>query len=172
MNQLEMFPTDPSSVLRAHANKLTEIKAQKQKIEDELKKITEQEKTLEEKIIPQLMDDFGFSEITFQDGTKCILSEFPVGKITAETMAGAYAWLRANNHEGIIKNVVEARFIKGQDEDASTALAFFEARGIPAEKKETIHYQTLQSFIREQADSPDFPRDLFNVFEVKKAVFK
>lgn len=151
---------------RAH-DSLNNVKAD---LEAQLKAINDKLRVITEQNLPMLMEAADLDKLDFNDGSTLRLQTFYNGKITNEE---AMDWLVENNCDGIIKTEVIAKFNRGERDLATKALEAIAHLGYSVELKEGVHHQTLQAFLREQCEeNPDFPRELFNVFEGKRAVFK
>jgi hypothetical protein len=81
----------------------------------------------------------------------------------------AFAWLKANGHEDIIKNVVSLQFGRGEDESAETMLQSLTSQGYSPSNKRWVEPMTLKAFAREQVESgTDLPFETFNVYVGQK----
>lgn len=139
--------------------------------EEEAKALKRQAATIEQETLPALFEDLGIQSVTLADGTLLQLKTFPVGRLSPATREQALQWLRDHNHEGIISNTFKVGLRTHQNEQARQLEDFLRGSTIPFDKKMDVHSSTLKAFIREMADSPEFPRDLFNVYDVKQVEF-
>jgi hypothetical protein len=153
-------------------NRLKEIAAEIKKKEQEVKELKATYTVIEGTHLPELFEELGVTGITLSSGTNITMSKFPVGRITDLTRDEAYTWLRENNHGGIIKDSFKVGLGIHEEETSNRLKDFLTANRIPFENKEDIHNATLKSFIREQSEEEGFPKELFNVFEVKKVEFR
>lgn len=122
-----------------------------------------------EKQLPELMDSAQVKATTSQTGKKVEIADDVKGGISEENKPAAFAWLRANNEETIIKNVIEIGLTRGQDNTAGEIIAYLKEKwGIEAERKETVHYQTLVAWLRRKleagAELPVEPVNLFGLY--------
>lgn len=115
--------------------------------------------------IPTAMQACGMSEFKLADGTKISCKEFVRAAIPKAKLADAFAWLEANGHADLIKNVVSASFGKGEDEAAQEALAALADIGAMPSAKRSVAPPTLGAFVREQRElGIDVPEDLLGVY--------
>ena len=84
-------------------------------------------------------------------------------------------WLRDNNFDSIIKNIVSAQFAKGEDSKAMQVYWELLAKGFNATHKEDVHWQTMKAFLKEQCRNNTLStsdKELFGVYEFKLAKIK
>ena len=84
----------------------------------------------------------------------------------------AFAWLEKHKHGDLIKHSVQIFF---QRTDGEWFRKFMEGikkqkKPLDARPRDYIEPQALKRFVRENLKDPDFPRELFGVFERKVAV--
>lgn len=130
-----------------------------------------------EKELPELMDSASLSTTTSTSGKKVEIVDDVKGGISKENQSAALNWLRSNNEEAIIKNVIEIQLGRGQDNIAGEILQYLKEKwGIDAERKESVHYQTLVAWLRRKledgADLPVEPVNLFGLFVQRIAKIK
>lgn len=148
-------------------------------------------RTLTHETIPDLMLAEGVNTLTTDTGLSLTIEPFITGNIPSATSierargeeearlierkTNAFSWLRANQHDGIIKNVVSVAFGKGQDQQAQELLV--KLRGemqLPAEQNESVHHSTLQAWLRECVNKRKLPIpfDLFAVEVGRRVVIE
>jgi hypothetical protein len=134
-------------------------------LKDKLREISEVQ-------IPEFMMQLGMSEFSLTDGSAVKIKSFVSAKIPEESMFQAFQWLRNNNYDAIIKRQISLAFGKGEDKVAQKLAADLQKRGLAFVDKVGVHPMTLKSFCTERiADGdPNFPRELFGVFEGKRTV--
>jgi predicted HTH transcriptional regulator len=171
--QLPLPGTAPSELeqCRMLGAKMASLKQEIKDLEEQAKAKEEEFKNIEQNLLPELFHNLEIDEIRMADGTRIKLEEFPVGRITEPKREAAFSWLRENNLDSIIKNVVNIPLDRGQDQYVDHIVELCGRLNLSMERKEAIHPMTLKAFIKEQAESPDFPRELFNVYEVRKVKF-
>lgn len=136
-------------------------------------------KQLSESMIPELAASLGIEGLTMDDGSKVKVEKFYTGSISAERSAEAFKWLREHGHDSLIKNQISLEFSKGQDEYVGKILALLNKNkvlneiGVAPAHKESVHYQTLKAFIKEQMEAGnDIPQETLGVFVGKKTTVK
>lgn len=149
----------------------------KQSLEHRLSQVEELKehiRQIEEDVLPELMDEQGIEDMTLSCGAKISCKDFVVARIKDQETA--FDWLRDTNNEGIIKNEIKIELARGDDEQAQRVSDLLDEKGIPATRKETIHYQTLNAFIREAVNDPELneslPKEAFGVYETRKVTIK
>lgn len=174
-SQDELFPPDlsPLHQLLYLNNVCKDLDEQLMELELVVKDKNDRLRQYREQLMPQLMEDLGITEFVLSDGRKIILQEITSGAISEATKREAMEWLRQHNHDGIIKNTVAVSLPRGDDEMAQRVIHNLHASGVHnITHKQEVHYQTLQAFLREMAHTPNFPRELFKVHEVKRVIVK
>lgn len=123
---------------------------------------------IENTILPGIMEEMGLANITLEDGTEIKLKK--VVKGTVKDGERFYAWLR---EQGI---TVITTTVKSTSEEFYGAIEkALEDKEIDYEKKESIHWQTLQKIIRETVDEKGilaFPENTVSIDEITTAVVK
>jgi hypothetical protein len=119
---------------------------------------------LEKRLIPDIMNMVGLTELKLKDGSKITLKPDVGGSVPKDRMEAVSDWLEANNSAAIMKRSLVVDFDKKEQLIAANT---------PFSINTSIHHSTLQAFIREQVETnPEFPRELFGVYEAQKAVVK
>lgn len=128
----------------------------------------------EQEDLPELMREFGLSELKLEDGTSVSISEEVSAAITEANRAAAHAWLRAHEFGGLIKTIVSVEFGRGEDDEAAEAAERIASElHRPVDHVEKVHPSTLKSFVREQlAEGHTVPFDLFSVHPFARAKIK
>lgn len=117
-------------------------------VEQELKRLTQIKNKLETERIPALMEEMGQTKGTW-NGVEVKLVQKIDARITEANKNSAFAWLRDNGHDGIIKNDVSMSFDKGQDNLVGDVIHILREKGFDPKQKTTVHGNTLKSFIKE-----------------------
>lgn len=134
-------------------------------LEKNLEQLKEKHQKVSTQLIPDAMKEIGLSEVTTSNGARVVIKPFYSARIPDEWITRAFKWLRAHDHGGLIKNVVVCEFGKGADNEAKEVKALLKKEGIPFEHKETIHPQTLKSFVKEQIENgKPLNHDMFGVY--------
>jgi len=149
------------------------IKNRIEELEAELKAAKAKHRIMVEREIPEMMLDIGLMQIALEDGTEIKVDDIICARISEARRPAAHQWLRDNGYGDLIKNVVEARFAAGEDQQATDLLHQLIDSGFSVDQKESIHYQTLQAQVRRwAADGTQFPEEVFGVYRGKVAVIK
>ncbi len=124
--------------------------------------------------LPELLREFGLSEVKLDNGAKVTVKDEVTAAIPEARRAEAFAWLEQRNYDGISKTVVSIPFERGEAAEARKASEeLSESLGRPAELARTVHAQTLKSFVKERmAAGEAIPFDLFGVFPYSVATVK
>ena len=133
---------------------------------EELLKETKEHLThVSDKVIPDLMDEAGLAEFTTKSGFKVVVKPFYNGKITTENEGECFQWLEQSGNSGLIKHNVEVKLGRSEHELATKITAYLAGLGVDYSDKESVHWATLNAFIKEQITKGHaFPMELFNVF--------
>lgn len=125
----------------ALGNQLTELSSQIELMEEQVKERKALVKRIAETMLPDLMGQIGLTEFSLTGGRKIKIKPDIYCSAPEARMEQITAWLNERNMSAIIKT------------------------------KPSIHPSTLKSFVKERlAEDPQFPRELFGVSEVQKAV--
>jgi hypothetical protein len=149
--------------------KLKELQNQIKADEEKLSLLKHKVRDLEERIIPEMMQEAGVSKIKLEDGTEVEVKPFYAAKIPESRVDEAFSWLRSKGFEDLIKNTVTASFGRGQDNEVSELINVCEKFGFNYNKKEKVEPMTLKAFVREQVEGgKKLPFDLFGVYIANK----
>ena len=116
--------------------------------ENKLKDLKFQKTKIEAQHIPSLMEEMGQTKGTF-NGVEVKLVQRIDARITEANKEAAFAWLRNNGHDGIIKNDVTMSFSKGEDNLAGDVIGLLRDKGFDPVQKTSVHASTLKSFIKD-----------------------
>ena len=123
---------------------MAKAKAKEQEISD-----------LEQKSIPDLMTAMGITGFDLEDCRKLTCNRMYFASISEVNRPRAWGWLKSNDHDDIIKNVLTLTFGKGEDEQASQAINSIKKLGYVPSQERRIHGQTLKAFVKEMAEEGD-----------------
>lgn len=139
--------------------------------EQKIETAKEEIKTLLERAIPDAMSEVGMSDIGLADGTRVKVEPFHRGSITEKTKAAAHQWLEDNGFGGLVKREVQVSFARDA-EGVDGLRAYIQEFGLTSKEKEAVNHQTLQAFIRNQAEKGEpVPQDLFSVYSGQTTKF-
>jgi polyhydroxyalkanoate synthesis regulator phasin len=148
---LKQMPQEKLESLGVMANRAVDLEDEIEKLEQAVSKMKEEHRKLIEVEMPSIMLEIGLSEVKTTTGRKLSMTTFYSASIPAETEADAFAWLRENNFDSIIKNKIEATFGKGEDERVQKLMEQLVDEGFTC--KTNVHPMTLKSFVKEQIES-------------------
>lgn len=136
--------------------------------------LKEQQKELDSltmQVIPAFFDQVGVKEITLPDGTKVTVEEKVYPNISKADWPAAYAWLKKNKLESLVKNEMKVEFGKGEEEKAEELIEYLVTHSVENfTNKQYVHPQTLGAFVRERlAEGKDIPASI-SVNPVRKSV--
>ena len=150
-------------------NQLNTLKKQIEKDEESLTLLKHKARDMEERIIPEMMQEAGVSLLKLSDGSTVEVKPFYAAKIPESRVEEAFSWLRGKGFEDIIKNTVTASFNRGQDNQVSELIKVCEEHGFNYNKKEKVEPMTLKAFVKEQVEGgKELPFDLFGVYIANK----
>ncbi len=120
----------------------------------ELADAVEVARHIEQEALPELMKEFGLTEITLESGAKVSILADVQCSISEDRRGVAHAWLRKNGFEGLIKSALNVAFDRSELENAEEAAFMLSIlTGQEIVLKETIHPQTLKSFVKERMEA-------------------
>jgi len=162
--QFRTAPPDPTglnSLLRRRADLQELHAAQKAALQD----TTTQLQLLEDDELPAVMDQLGVQEL-IHDGLKFAVDVKVSHSVPADRRPAAIAWLEANGHSGLVKDMIEIAFARGRDEEAGKLYEELLSR-FPADmrRERWVEPATLGAFVRETyQDGGQLPVDLFGIY--------
>ena len=150
-------------------NQLKDLRNQIEDAEEKLSLLKNKSRDLEERIIPEMLQEAGVSLLKLADGSSVEVKPFYAAKIPESRVEEAFSWLRGNGFEDLIKNTVTASFNRGQDNQVSELIKVCEEHGFNYNKKEKVEPMTLKAFVKEQVETgKQLPFDLFGVYIANK----
>ena len=162
--------------LRAVADLVRQQLALERRVEDleaDLKRAQQDLVKVSQELLPEAMLEHGLSELKMDDGSRVTVSQFIQAHISKEHQQQAFDWLRHNEFDDLIKNVVSLEFGKGEDERAQDVMDKLSDEGFDPVNKQSVHPSTLKAFVKELIEKgAEIPSDLFGIFIGKKAVIK
>lgn len=146
--------SDTLKEISENAKALEALIAQQRKKEAELDEIKQQVEIISGTVLPQLMSDIQMKEFTLESGTKVAYITIYKGKIPEASKVEAFKYLEDTKNDGIIKNILEVRFDRDQNEAAKQLAQAAMDQGIGQVKiDQTVHPKTLESFIKDQIEA-------------------
>lgn len=115
--------------------------------------------------IVSLMEERGVKSIKMSDGQSVDIKPFYTGSISKDNQEEAFAWLRNEGYDDIIKNQVILKFGRAEDDKADQIFSDLASKGLDADRNIKVEPMTLKAFIRELIENgKDIPMDLFGVY--------
>ena len=143
---------------------LREVEQQIEDAENHLKLLKQDKHRMSVETIPQLMDEMGVERLDV-DGVTVERKMIVSASIPADRKDEAFAWLRENGCDDIIKNDVTCSFGKGQDNSAKNVISILEDAGFEPSTKTHVHPSTLKAFVKERVtDGKPIDLDMFGAF--------
>lgn len=150
------------------ANRQIVLEAEIENLETQVSRKKEELFNLSTIKLPDAMNLIGLQDFSLKNGAKVMIKPFYSGKISDENKNKAFAWLRAEGHDSIIKRVINVALGKGDDKIATMISKYLLSKKVVYEDKESVHPQTLKSFIKEQmTGGKPFPAPLFGAYAGK-----
>jgi hypothetical protein len=114
--------------------------------------------------IPGLMDEMGVDRLDV-DGVSVSRKMIVHASIPQDRKEEAFAWLRENGLDDIIKNDVTCSFGKGEDNVAGDVVGLLHEKGFDPKTKTHVHPSTLKAFVKERiVDGKPIDLDMFGAF--------
>jgi hypothetical protein len=149
--------------------KLSYLRLQIEQREEEISKLKSQARDLEERTIPDMMQEAGVSLLKLKDGSTVEVKPFYAAKIPESRIEEAFSWLRGNGHEDLIKNTITTQFSRGQDNQVSELISVCEKFGFNYNQKQKVEPMTLKAFVKDQVEQgKEIPFDMFGVYIANK----
>lgn len=161
--------SDTGKTLSDMVRKLRSVEQEIEQTEEHLKFLEKERKKLSIEGIPELMDEMGVDRIDV-DGVTVRRKLVVYASIPDERKDEAFAWLRSNGLDDIIKNDVTVTFGKGQDNQAGDLLGRLEQEGFQPSNKTHVHSSTLRAFVKERfVSGKPIDLDMFGAFVANAA---
>src|SRR5210317_2514762 len=150
-------------------NHLKDLNKQIEDQEEKLSLLKNKARDLEERIIPEMMQEAGVSLLKLADGSSVEVKPFYAAKIPESRIEEAFSWLRGNGHEDLIKNTITTQFSRGQDNQVSELISVCEKFGFNYNQKQKVEPMTLKAFVKDQVEQgKEIPFDMFGVYIANK----
>ena len=142
-------------------------------IEADLKMMKNKRDHISGEVIPTMMTEMGFSELTLKDNTKLKVSTSYKAHISEANKEMAFNWLRENGLGDIIKNEISVSFGRNEDNKAADYAALAQERGYQPTQKLKVEPMTLKALVRERIEAgKEMPTEIFGVFSENKTTIK
>lgn len=161
--------TNTGKTLSDLVRKLRSVELEIEDAENHLKSLKQEKHKLSVESIPALMDEMGVDRLDV-DGVTVTRKLMVHASIPSERKDEAFAWLRSNGLDDIIKNDVTVTFGKGQDNLAGDLFGRLEREGLQPSNKTHVHPSTLKAFVKERFESgKPIDLDMFGAFVANAA---
>lgn len=161
---LAQVDTGTGKALSSLVRELRSVETQIEDAENHLKFLKSQKHKLSVENIPALMDEMGVERLDV-DGLTVERKMMVHASIPQDRKDEAFAWLRDNNLDDIIKNDVTCSFGKGQDNSAKNVVGILEEAGFDPKTKTHVHPSTLKAFVKERVtEGKPIDLDMFGAF--------
>ena len=169
---LSNIDADTGKALSGFVRELRKVEKEIEDVEEHLKHLKSKKHTLSTERIPELMDEMGMERIDV-DGVTVTRKMVIHASIPVNRKEEAFAWLRENNLDDIIKNDVTCSFGKGEDNVAGDVFGLLQERGFDPKTKTHVHPSTLKAFVKERiTDGKPIDLDLFGAYINNSAEIK
>lgn len=169
----EPAPEDKLERIKFFGEKQRKLTKQIAETENNLSMLKENLRRVMEQDLPEAMDEVNMQKFVLDDGTAVTVKAFYAASIPEDRKEEAFEWLKEHDFDGMIKADVKVTFGKGEFAIAQSFVNFirgFNEKAIDPEYKESIHWQTLRAFVKEQIEGGQpLPLDMFGVFVGRKA---
>jgi hypothetical protein len=143
---------------------LRNVEKQIEDAEIHMKALKAEKHKLSVENIPSLMDEMGVERLDV-DGLTVERKMMVHASIPQARKDEAFAWLRENGLDDIIKNDVTCSFGKGEDNMAGDVVGILQEKGFDPKTKTHVHPSTLKAFIKERVtDGKPIDLDMFGAF--------
>jgi hypothetical protein len=144
-----------------------------QQMEEKLLSAKEKLRNIQEYLLPEAMAQAGVKSFKLISGSKIEIKDDVAASIKANKSEAALEWFECHGYSGIIKPKVEVKFGKGDRDKAAALLEVCKNCGYDAVENLSVHPQTLKATIKEGlSKGNEFPEDIFNIHQYKKAIIK
>lgn len=172
----EPAPEDKLERIKFFGEKQRKLVKQLADLENQVSLTKEALRRIVEQDLPEAMDEVNMTSFKLDDGTEIKVKPFYSASIPEDRKDEAFEWMKDNDFDGMIKAEIKVSFGKGEFEIAQSFLQFirgFNEKAIDPEYKESVHWQTLRAFVKEQIEGgKPLPLDMFGVFVGRKAELK
>ena len=143
---------------------LRNVEKQIEDAELHMKALKAEKNKLSVENIPSLMDEMGVERLDV-DGLTVERKMMVHASIPKDRKDEAFAWLRDNGLDDIIKNDVTCSFGKGEDNMAGDVVGILQEKGFDPQTKTHVHPSTLKAFVKERVtDGKPIDLDMFGAF--------
>ena len=160
----EEKPADKLESLSKFVDQLSESNLLVASIEKQLEDAKREQKRVADECILPLMDELKLEEYKTQYGFYIAARTEIRASIPTANQPLAYNWLRGSGNGSLIKNELKIEFGRAKDNEAKALAAELSEKGYDVENKETVHWSTLNSFIKEKSEKGEYIDPSITVF--------
>jgi hypothetical protein len=165
-----------------HMEKVSRISLET--LEEVLKTFKDEEQLISQNLIPSILNDCGLQEIKLTSGERIIVEDKVKSSISDKRIADAFAEMvkleqEQNNYDyetafENINSLFKEKIIleKLTEEEKEKALDLLSEFNIPYDSKKEIHWQTLNSYVKEKLDSGKSLPISINIFKYQETKIK
>ena len=152
------------------AQRQVDAEARVADLEEQLDLAKKQLSNISQHELPTLMAELQLESFKLSTGVSISVKPKYYASISLENRQLAFKWLRENDCDGIIKNVVKVDFGRGEDAASNEAMRALIDLGLRPVQDSTVHPSTLKSFIKDLFErGVEFPADIFGAGVVNEA---
>lgn len=141
-----------------------------ERLEEELKKATEELRVIAERKLPEKMESLGLSNFSTSDGLHVKISEKIRASLAVENRPKGFAWLEENGFGGMIKSQVVVPYKRDKLDEANKFVDSLRSSGQLANLERKVEPATLTAFVKEQlSQGKELPLEVFGVFRQRIA---
>ena len=161
----QLNSVDPTE-LSEQIEKLNSVNTQIFNAEKNLKELKEQEKKLNNFVIPEIMEKMNLSTLKLKDGSELSIKKVYSATMKADKKADCIQWLRNNGLGDIVKNEITVNFGQGEENKAAEYATLAKESGYEPSQKEAVHAMTLKVTMEDWKNKGNnVPEDLFWTFD-------
>jgi hypothetical protein len=163
--ELEEISEQGVATVSALAGRQMKLEMEIAHLEDRIKKLKKEHLDISTDKLPALMAEYGITALTLADGSTLNVKKVYGASISEERRTAAFTWLQENGYGDLIKNMVSASFVRGQDEAARNLERELEEKGMTVSSKQWVEPMTLKAWVKGlcEAGTPP-PADTFGLF--------
>lgn len=144
---------------------------QAEELQERLRRLNATIRELAEFKIPEFMALAGIASVKLEDGSMVEVKENMTASVAGKTLPKVLEWLRANNHDGLIKTGVAVEFAKGKADQAEELGKILAEMGYKPELSENVNTGSFKSLVKELIEEGvPVPLEDLGIYVVKKAV--
>lgn len=168
----QLNSVDPTE-LSEQIEKLNSVNTQIFNAEKNLKELKEQEKKLNNFVIPEIMEKMNLSTLKLKDGSELSIKKVYSATMKADKKADCIQWLRNNGLGDIVKNEITVNFGQGEENKAAEYATLAKGQGYEPSQKEAVHAMTLKVTMEDWKNKGnEVPEDLFWTFDGNQTKIK